>query len=82
MSQLAIVEAFSELEDSRRKAGKRHQKALCLSLFTLAVVAGNRGFIANGDWVKAYAPELVALFNPPKGRLPSYSTIRRILLSH
>ena len=81
MSELAIVEIFADLPDKRRKAGKRHNQALCLALFTLAVAAGNRGFIAIGDWLKAYHDELVALFKPPKGRLPSYSTIRRTLLS-
>lgn len=80
MSQLAIVEAFSELTDIRRSAGKRHQQALCFALFTLAVTAGNRGFLAIGDWLKAYHTDLVDLFQPHKGRLPSYSTIRRALL--
>lgn len=80
MSQLAIVEAFADLPDTRRTAGQRHRQALCLALFTLAVAAGNRGFLAIGDWLKAYHDELVALFSPPKERLPSYSTIRRALL--
>lgn len=80
MSQIAIVEAFSDLSDTRRTAGQRHTQALCFALFTLAVAAGNRGFIAIGDWLKAYHDELVVLFAPPKGRLPSYSTIRRALL--
>jgi hypothetical protein len=30
--------------------------------------------------LKAYQAELVALFHPPKDRLPSYSPIRRALL--
>lgn len=80
MSQLAIVEAFSGLTDTRRSSGKRHQQALCFALFTLAVAAGNRGFLAIGDWLKAYHIDLVTLFQPDKGRLPSYSTIRRALL--
>jgi hypothetical protein len=80
MSQLAIVEALSELADTRRSTGKRHHQALCFALFTLGVAAGNRGFLAIGDWLKAYHSDLVALFQPEKGRLPSYSTIRRALL--
>lgn len=80
MQELAIVKAFSELPDTRRTAGQRHSQALCLALFTLAVAAGNKGFLAIGDWLKAYQEELVELFKPPKGRLPSYSTIRRTLL--
>lgn len=80
MTQLAIVEAFIALPDTRRTAGQRHTQALCLALFTLAVTAGNRGFLAIGDWLKAYQDELIALFAPPKRRLASYSTIRRVLL--
>ncbi|NEQ87893.1 MAG: hypothetical protein F6K26_50345 [Moorea sp. SIO2I5] len=53
MSQPAIVAAFADLPDSRRTAGQRHSQALCLALFTLAVAAGNRGFLAIGDWLKA-----------------------------
>jgi hypothetical protein len=80
MSELSILNAFAELPDTCRTAGQRHTQSLCLALFTLSVAAGNRGFIAIGDWVRAYHDELVALFKPPKGRLPPYSTIRRALL--
>lgn len=81
MSEVAIMEAFQDLPDPRRTAGQRHAQTLCLALFTLAVAAGNRGFLAIGDWLKAYYDDLVRLFDPPKGRLPSYSTIRRVLLN-
>jgi len=40
METIAIVEAFKELPDGRRAEGKRHEQALCLALFTLAVSAG------------------------------------------
>jgi hypothetical protein len=80
MSEIAILEAFTDLPDPRRTAGQRHQKALCLALFTLAIVAGNRGLLAIGDWLKAYKEELIELFRLQKNRLPSYSTIRRVLL--
>ena len=32
MSEIAIVEAFKDLPDPRRKEGKRHQQTLCLAL--------------------------------------------------
>jgi len=67
MSQLAIVGRFS-LPDTRGTAGQRHTQALCLALFTLAVVAGNRGFLAIGDWLKADHDELVVLFYLPKAQ--------------
>lgn len=81
MSELAIIEVFADLPDKRRKVGRRHNQALCLALFTLAVAAGNRGFLAIVDWLRDYHDELVVLFKSPKGRLLSYSTIRRTLLS-
>jgi hypothetical protein len=68
------------LSDSRRRAGQRHKLTLCLALFTLAIAAGNKGFLAIGDWINSYKEQLIDLLKPPKGRLPSYSTIRRTLL--
>ncbi|MDV3351967.1 hypothetical protein QGP82_25005 [Leptothoe sp. LEGE 181152] len=47
MSALAIVEAFQELPDPRRGAGRRHHQALCIALFTLAVSTGCRGFLVH-----------------------------------
>ncbi|MDJ0743762.1 MAG: hypothetical protein QNJ32_10415 [Xenococcaceae cyanobacterium MO_167.B27] len=46
MAEIAIVEVFAGLPDRRRKQGQRHSLPLCLALFTLAVAAGNQGFIA------------------------------------
>lgn len=80
MSQIAIIEAFAGLEDPRRRAGVRHTLPLCLALFTLAIAAGNKGFLAIGDWISSYREQLIDLFQPPKNRLPSYSTVRRALL--
>ena len=78
---IEILEAFCDIPDVRKVSGKRHQVALCLALFTLAIAAGNRGFLAIGDWLNSYREELIELFNPPKRRIPSYSTIRRVLLT-
>ncbi|MEM9807775.1 MAG: transposase family protein [Cyanobacteria bacterium P01_D01_bin.56] len=68
---------FAEMSDVRNASGKRHQMALCLALFTLAVAAGNRGIRAVGSWLKRHQSELAELFKSP--RIPSYSTIHRVL---
>ncbi len=80
MNQAAIIEAFSNLPDSRRKAGQRHSQSLCLALFTLAIAAGNRGVLAVGDWIDIYSSDLIELLGLDKETLPSYSTIRRVLM--
>lgn len=78
--RIEILEAFADLPDRRQASGKRHHIALCLALFTLAVAAGNRGFLSLGDWLQSYQHDLLEIFKPAKNRLPSYSTIRRVLL--
>ena len=78
MSEIAILEAFKGMPDKRRGQGKRHTLPLCLALFTLAIAAGNQGFEAIGDWLKSHCEELTQLFQVDS--LPSYSTIRRVLL--
>ena len=80
MSEIEIVKAFTGLKDTRRRAGQRHSFPLCLALFTLAIAAGNKGFLAIGDWIFSYREQLIDLFKPAKNRLPSYSTVRRTLL--
>jgi len=80
VSQIAIIEAFAGLEDPRRRAGQRHTLPLCLAIFTMAIAAGNKGFLAIGDWISAYSEQLIELLKPEKNRLPSYSTVRRTLL--
>ncbi len=79
MSQIALLDVFEGMPDVRRKQGRRHSLQLCLALFTLAVAAGNQGFLAIGDWLNSYSRQLKELFAVE--RLPSYSTIRRALLS-
>jgi DDE_Tnp_1-associated len=78
MSEVAILEVFTGIPDPRRGQGRRHSLQLCLALFTLAVAAGNRGFLAIGDWLKCYGQQLKELFGVE--RLPSYSTLRRTML--
>jgi DDE_Tnp_1-associated len=79
MAEIALVGIFQGLPDKRRKQGKRHPLPVCLALFTLAVAAGNQGFLAIGDWLKSYRQPLKQLFRVDI--LPSYSTVRRALLS-
>ncbi len=78
MSNIAILEAFSGMPDHRRKQGTRHSLQLWLAKFTLALVAGNPGFLAIGDWLESHSQQLKELFRVE--RLPSYSTPRITLL--
>lgn len=50
------------------------------STIYVGIAAGNRGWLAIGDWITSYREQLIELLKPPKNRLPSYSTVRRALL--
>ncbi|MBD2529785.1 transposase family protein [Nostoc flagelliforme FACHB-838] len=72
VSEIEIIKAFADIKDPRRRAGQRHNLPLCLALFTLAIAAENKGFLAIGDWILSYREPLIDLFQPPKNRLPTY----------
>ncbi|PSP22227.1 MAG: hypothetical protein BRC52_04735 [Cyanobacteria bacterium SW_5_48_44] len=52
MSELALVDVFEQMPDSRRKQGTRHSLQWCLAWFSQAVAARNRGFLSMGDWLQ------------------------------
>jgi DDE_Tnp_1-associated len=62
VSEIEIIKAFADIKDPRRRAGQRHNLPLCLALFTLAIAAGNKGFLAIGDWISSYHEQLIELF--------------------
>ncbi|WP_193200425.1 hypothetical protein [Nostoc sp. MG11] len=66
MLEVAIFKAFAELPNPRRSSSQRHTQAFCPILLTLVITAGNREFLAIGDWLRTYKEELIALFNLQK----------------
>jgi hypothetical protein len=76
-----LLEVFAKLTDARRKEGKRHPVELCYVLFVMSIMSGYNGIKPFGQFINNNKDELLKYFKPAKGRLPSYSTIRRILLN-
>lgn len=74
-SNLAAL--LADLPDPRRARGKRHAWGLILTLVGLALASGARGMEATVRWVAERREELVGQFAPPRGVLPSASTLRR-----
>ncbi len=71
------------LIDPRHRRGIRHSVTQVLVLALAAVVAGQRSFIAIGDWIHDLSPEQRALFGCPRWgqtfKVPSEPTVRRVL---
>jgi hypothetical protein len=47
----------------------------------MSIMSGNNGYRATGDFIKANKSDLIRRFKPHKNRLPSFDTIRRLLIS-
>ena len=75
----SLAAALGDVPDPRHARGQRHAWPLILTLIGAALASGQQGVRAIGQWVEEHAEELVALLRPPRGRLPSSSTVRRAL---
>lgn len=78
---LAALQAqLDQLDDPRRGQGKRHRQGFVLLLVLLATMSGYLGYRALEDFLDKHRVALIVLFQPEKGRIPSYSTVRRVLM--
>ena len=75
-----LLAQLNQLPDPRRGAGRRHPVGLVVLLAILATVSGMSSYRAMGDFVRANQEELLVRLAVSKGRLPSYSTMRRVLM--
>lgn len=70
---------LSDLEDFRRGQGRMHDLPMILMIFIMSTMSGFNGIRPAGDFIKKHKKELIELFKPKKGRLPSFQTIARVL---
>ena len=75
-----LQEQLKELEDKRRGQGQRHRIDIVLMITIMATMSGFIGYRAIGDFISKYRKELIEHFQPKKDRLPSFSTVRRVLM--
>jgi hypothetical protein len=76
----SLYDVFADLPDSRVAEGKRYNQAGVLALVTLALIAQQNSLRQIASWVDAQDPALGARLGFRFGRMPSYGTIRRVLL--
>ena len=74
-----LIEQLNQLPDVRRAAGKRHSIGIVLIISIMAVISKMFSYHAMGHFVKGNKAELQKLLSTE--RLPSYSTIRRVLIA-
>ena len=76
----SLYDVYTALPDSRTPEGKRFNQAGVLALITLALIAQQNSLRQISSWVAGCDPALGARLGFRFSRLPSYGTIRRVLL--
>ena len=76
----SLIEFLRELPDNRRGAGQRHTIEFGLIIIIMSIMSGYIGIRAMGDFAKRNKKDLIKYLKPLKPRVPSFSTLRRILL--
>lgn len=77
---ISLLEQLNSLPDPRRRAGMRHPVGLVVLLAIMATVSGMGSYRAMGSFVRSNKEELLKRLAARTGRLPCYSTIRRVLM--
>lgn len=75
-----LISHLREVEDFRTLDGRRHPLWLVLLFVIMGTMSGYVGYRAWGDFVKRHRQILIKMFEIQKHGVPSYSTIRRIVM--
>lgn len=77
---MTILQAFETIPEFRTAKGKRHGLSFVLMCLLLGSLSGCKSWRDHASFVQRHRKTLLAHFRPPKNRLPSYSTLRRVAL--
>ncbi|MCL2936149.1 MAG: transposase family protein [Trichodesmium sp. MAG_R02] len=75
-----IFERLKKVKDFRQTQGKRHEIWVVLSIIVLSILTGNSSYKQIEMFSKNNQEKLINILNIPSKKLPSYSTIRRVMM--
>lgn len=76
----SLIEQLKKVKDFRRNQGKRHPLHLVLLIMILGIMQGNVSYKELKNFVKQNEQSLIKELKIVKKRLPSYATIRRVIM--
>jgi predicted transposase YbfD/YdcC len=74
-----LVDVLKQIPDPRNRKGRRHRWVIVLSLIAAAMASAQRTPQAIARWLHAQRQEVLSALPASVSRLPSASTIRRVL---
>ena len=76
----SLIDYLKQIPDSREQSGCRHPLWLVLLIIIMGMMSGYWGYRQLGRFVERHRRELIQLLKIPQARVPSYSTIRRVMI--
>ena len=76
----SLIEKLKFVNDFRKNKGKRHELWVVLTIIILAILMGNTSYRDIDEFRKNQEKKLINLLKVTKAKLPSYSTIRRVMI--
>ncbi|MBM0745603.1 ISAs1 family transposase (plasmid) [Phormidium sp. CLA17] len=77
---MTLIEALQTIPDHRRGAGQRYPLWVFLLLIILGTMSGYRGYRGLSRFMLRHQEHLAERLGLRRAQLPSYSTIRRLLM--
>ena len=76
----SLPEFFQDIDDPRRRQGRRHALPTVLALATAATLCGMRGYKAISEWVDDLSPKVLHVRRRDGQYRPSLSAMRSLLI--
>jgi DDE_Tnp_1-associated len=76
----SLIDYLAQIPDPRHPNGRRHPLWLILLLIIMGIMSGYWGYRSLGRFVERHRRALIKTFKISGATVPSYSTIRRVLM--
>jgi len=80
MREFNLREELKTLKDKRRGQAQQHKIDVVLMITIMATMSGYQGYRAIGDFAQRYKEEIIKYLKLEKDRVPSFPTVRRVLM--
>jgi hypothetical protein len=76
----SLIDYLKDIPDERARNGTRHPLWLVLLIMILGIMSGYWGYRGLGRFIERHRRQLIEILNIPQARVPSYSTLRRVMM--
>lgn len=76
----SLIDYLKDVPDERHTNGRRHPLWLILLIIIMGIMSGYWGYRSLGTFIERHRRQLIKILKIPQARVPSYSTIRRVMM--